>query len=157
MPYQQLKRYERPPNFADFGEVNRREYYVALGRHRDSDTLTESNWRVLLKMLGGESETVLIIRDSHWAVGWVEAIYIHESDTARCEIADRQLQRLEDYPVLDEEDWSALQWDLACEYWQRASVRERVDWCQRYRVSVFAARRDEVPEPIEDGWKEGTI
>lgn len=34
----------------------------------------------MLRELGGESETVRVVRESHWAVGWVEWIAIHESD-----------------------------------------------------------------------------
>jgi hypothetical protein len=100
----------------------------------------------MLRELGGESETVLVLRDSHWAVGWVEAIYIHESDTDRLAIADEIMSALEDYPVADEFDHSELEWETAHAYWASMSVRERVDWCQRYRASVFAARRDEIPE-----------
>lgn len=144
--FSHLKRYTRPDHFADFSGIDRSAYYVAYGRHRDSDTLTESNWRSLLAQLGGESDTVIILRDSHFAVGWVEAIYIHESDTRACEIANAALARLEDYPALNEDDWSTLEWERACEYWARASVRERARWCRRYRVSIFAARRSEVPE-----------
>lgn len=141
-----LKRWERPSHFADFAEFDRREYFVAIGRHRDSDTLTESNWRVLLKRLGGESETVLIIRDSHWAVGWVEAIYIHESNTTALGIADEARAAMDDYPVLDESDWSQLEWDEAAKYWASIRPCDRIDWCRRYDISIFAARRDELPD-----------
>jgi hypothetical protein len=144
--YTHLTRYTRPSDFADFSGIPRGEYYVAYGRHRDSDTATESNWRVLLRELGGESETVLVLRDSHWAVGWVEGIYIHESDTAACETADRALARLADYPILDDDDWGMLEFDRAAAYWARMSVRERIEWCRDYDVSIFAARRDDVPE-----------
>jgi hypothetical protein len=144
--YANLKRYTRPSHFADFSGLDRSQYYVVYGQHRDSDTLTQSNFQSMLRVLGGESDTVLVLRDSHFAVGWIETIYIHESDSHACQLADEALGRLEDYPVLDEDDWSTLEYETACEYWSHASVRERVEWCQRYGVSVFAARRDEVPE-----------
>jgi hypothetical protein len=144
--YQHLRRYRRPEHFSDWTNVNRAEYYVAYGRHRDSDTLTESNFRSLLRLLGGESDTVIIPRDSHFLVGWVEAIYIHEADERACRIADEALGRLEQYPVLEEGDWSELEYGRAAEYWERASVSERIDWCGRYDVSIFAARRSELPE-----------
>lgn len=141
-----IQRYRRPDSFADFSNINRAEYYVAAGRSRESSTLEESNFRSMLRALGGESETVIILRDSHWAVGWVETIYIHESDTARLQIADDLLTKLEDYPVISEDDWSDLEYTRACEYWERATISDRVYWCQRYRVSIFAARRNELPE-----------
>lgn len=147
-----LQRYTRPPNFADFGDINRNEYFVAYGQHRDSDTLTRSNFRSILSSLGGESDTVLIIRDSHWAVGWVEAIYIHESDQAKLTIADDILTALEDYPIVNATDFSDLEWDAACKYWESMSVSDRVSWLQRYEfnVSIFAARRSELPEGLDN-------
>lgn len=149
--YDTLKRWTRPDNFADFGDIDRTQYYVAIGQHRDSDTVTRSNFRSMLRELGGESETVLIIRDSHWAVGWVEAIYVHESNTAACAMADETLTALEDYPVISDDDWSGLEYSEACEYWERMSVRDRIDYCRDYRVSIFAARRAELPEDPQGG------
>lgn len=142
-----LQRYTRPAHFVDFADVDRTEYFVPYGQHRDSDVLTRSNFRCILRALGGESDTVLVLRSSHFAVGWIEGIYIHESDTARLETADRLLAKLEDYPIVSEEDYSALECDEAFAYWSGMSVRERVYWCQRYRVSIFAARRgDDIPD-----------
>jgi Txe/YoeB family toxin of Txe-Axe toxin-antitoxin module len=141
-----LARYERPSSFADFADFDRTDYYVAYGQHRDSDTLARSNFRSMLRALGGESETVLVIRDSHWAVGYVENIYIHESDADRLAIADRILDRLDGYPVVDESDWSELQYEEACEYWSRITIQERIDYCVKHDVSIFAARRDYVPD-----------
>ena len=144
--YAHLPRYTRPPHFADYADIDRAEYFIAYSQHRDSDSLTRSNFRSILQALGGESETVLVLRDSHFAVGWVEAIYVHESDTVACAEADRILGRLEDYPVADEEDHSSLEWDEACEYWAWMNLSERVRYLSRARLSPFAARRDELPE-----------
>lgn len=146
-----LKRYTRPSHFADFATFDRNEYYVAYGQHRDSDTLTRSNFRVMLAKLGGESETVLVVRDSHCMVGWVEAIYIHESDTARLIEAYDILDKLDNYPVVDEEDWSDLQRQEAAQFWQVLSLRERIDVCERFDISPFAARRTELPEDPRGG------
>jgi hypothetical protein len=52
---------------------------------------------------------------------------------------------LADYPVLDESDYSERTFNAACDAWERAPVRDRAEWCKRFRVSVFAARRDEMP------------
>lgn len=146
MSLQHITRYTRPSHFVDVADVDRAEYYVVYVQHRDSDTITRSNFRVLLEQLGGESDTVLVLRDGHCLVGWVETIYVHESDTARLELADRLVGQLADYPILDEDDWSALEYERAADYWTRASLTERIDWCRRYDVSIFAARRDELPD-----------
>lgn len=146
-----LKRYERPPHFADFADFDRRKYFVCGGQHRDSDTITRSNHRSILRKLGGESETVRVVRDSHFLVGWVEAIYIHESDTAALATVRRIADELEDYPIVDDDDWSELQYSEAAEYWATLPIAERVQICQRFRCNVFAARRDELPDDPRGG------
>jgi hypothetical protein len=60
--------------------------------------------------------------------------------------ADVQCERLEDYPILDEMDWSEREWDAACEVWEHAGLRERIECCSRAGISIFAARRDELPQ-----------
>jgi hypothetical protein len=98
-----LKLWTRPDNY--FG-AEWPEHYVAYGRHRDSDVVVESNFHSLLRRLGGESDTVKVIRESHWAVGWVEWIGIHKSDASGLRIASECLSKLSDYPILDEDDHS---------------------------------------------------
>lgn len=146
-----LTRYTRPDSFADWSDIDRTEYYVLGGQHRDSDTLTRSNHRSILRALGGESDTVLVIRDSHWAVGWVEAIYIHQSDDRALAIADDIAEGLDGYPVVDEEDWSELQYSEAADYWARISVSERLQYCQEHNICIFAARRSELPNDERGG------
>lgn len=60
-------------------------------------------------------------------------------------------EKIEDYPVLDEGDWSELQCDEACTYWAQMSVKERADVCGRFHISPFAARRSELPEDPQGG------
>ncbi len=119
--------------------------YVFLGQHRDSDELTQSNFAVALASLGGESDTINVVRESHWAVGWVEWIAIHQDDETALRAADDMLDRLAEYPVLDEEDWSQRETDAADETWASYSLRDRVELCCRAGVSRFAARRDWPP------------
>ena len=82
------------------------DYYILLSRSRDSDALEESNFHVALQRLGGESETVRIVRSSHYLVGWIEQIIIHESDTEKIDVGNQILADLAEYPILDEEDYS---------------------------------------------------
>jgi hypothetical protein len=88
------------------------EYYAAkIGRHRDSDSLEESNWFSQLESVGGESddETVVVVRENHFLVGWVEWLAIHKNAVNALRKADEVAERYEDYPVLDEDDWSQRQ------------------------------------------------
>jgi len=138
-----LKRWTLPRDYA--GE-HWPEWYVFLGQHRDSDSVTRSTFATGLKSWGGETETVNVIREGHWAVGWVEWVGIHESDETALRAADAMAERIEGYPLLDESHHSELEWDEACEFWAGMSVRNRLELCQRFGLSGFAARHDYIPE-----------
>jgi hypothetical protein len=138
-----LKRWSRPPSY--FGAQWPDYYSAGVGQSRDSDCLEQSNFAVMLAALGGESETVIVVRESHWAVGWVDWIAIHESDNAALAKADAQCERLANYPVLDEEDWSRREYEAQCETWENAGLQGRIEYCRRAGVSIFAARRSELP------------
>lgn len=97
----------------------RHDWFVVCGQNRDSDSLTRSNFRSMLKALGGESDTVAIERENHWACGWVEFILVHPDDAARITKANEIREALEDYPVVDEMDWSELESTETWEYVER--------------------------------------
>ena len=137
-----IKRWTLPDSYAG---AHWPEYFVFLGQHRDSDALTRSNFECALEAIGGESETVHVVREGHWAVGWVEWIAIHESDTEALEAADEILCALSDYPVLNESHFGELELTEAENYWQSLPLRYRVELCQEAGVCVFAARHDYIP------------
>mgnify|MGYP000913860044 CR=1 FL=1 len=105
---------------ANYIGANLRGMYTVLSRNRDSDALEESNFEAALERLGGEdtceddgtytSSGVFVASFNHWACGWYETILIDpaapEAEKAIRE-AERILSDLENYPVLDEDDWSA--------------------------------------------------
>jgi len=142
-----IARWVRPDNY---GGAQWPEYFVFLGQSRDSDALERSNFEQGLAALGGESDTVLVVSERHWAVGWVEWIAIHESDTAALIAADSMACALSDYPVLDEEHHSELEYNEVQEYWASLRVRERIELCAEHGLSIFAARRDYLP-PDDSG------
>lgn len=146
--YRAIERWTRPDSFAAWSDswVYSNKAFVFLGRNRDSDILTESNFECGLAAIGGESDTVQIVRENHWAVGWVEWIAIHESDTKALEIADDILCALSDYPVLSDEDFSEREWNAAQDYWEGLDIRDRVALCRDAGLSIFAARSDSIPQ-----------
>lgn len=97
------------------------DWLLIAGRTRDSDALAESNFAAVLRTLGGESETVEVLRFHHWACGWVEEIAVHPSRRAEVEAI---AERLEDYPVLDEDDFSAREDAEAWEGWLSFAARD---------------------------------
>lgn len=143
-----LRKWTRPESY--FGAEWSDYYSAGVGQSRDSSSLERSNFICMLQELGGESETVIVVRESHWAVGWVEWIAIHESDGRALAIADEIASNLADYPVIDEDHWSNLEYDEICSYWAQMSVRERAEYCARAGLSIFAARRDYLPND-DDG------
>ncbi|WP_407156326.1 hypothetical protein [Bradyrhizobium sp. STM 3557] len=127
-----LNRWTMPSNY--FGEVWPAYYSAGVGQSRDSDALERSNFRSMLKAIGGESETVQVVRESHWAVGWVEWIAIHQDDETALRKADEIKGALEDYPVINEDDWSEEETSEANDVWRDCySVAERVKYIRDHR------------------------
>jgi hypothetical protein len=104
-----LRRWTYPPNY---GGATWYDYCQGIaGRSRDSEILEESNFHTALEILGGESEDVVVVCENHWAVGWIEWIAIHKDAWDKLEIGERIRERFEDYPILDEEDFSRREWE----------------------------------------------
>jgi hypothetical protein len=95
--------------------------------NRDSEALDVSNAEAIKAELmpwitGGDDAEVCVERHNHWAVGWVEgfairvyrpgldgAAVVTEAFKRYCEVRER----LENYPVLDEEDFCRREWEEA--------------------------------------------
>lgn len=133
---QNLKRWSMPSHY--FGASWPNHYSAGVGQSRDSDCLEQSNFAAMLALLGGESDVVTVVRESHWAVGWVEWIAIEadgtpESDKA-LQIADEAKERLTDYPVLDENDLSEREQEAANQTWQSCyNEKERIAYIRQHR------------------------
>lgn len=136
----------RPTGFDRAGICleDRQDWIVLpVGRNRDSGILDECNFETALAMLGGESDTCEVHRFGHWGCGWFELILVHPD---RLEDAESIENALADYPVLDESKFSEMEWQASCDAWERMRLRDRIEVCARFDVSIFAARRDEIPE-----------
>ncbi len=129
-----LNRWQHIPNYAG---QHWPEYYHFLGRHRDSDALARANFDAGLKAIGGETKTplVLIVRENHWAVGWVEWIAIHESASEALRIADGIKTALKDYPVVSEDLFSEYEQTEADETWRNCfRPQERIEYIRKHRT-----------------------
>ena len=103
-----------------------------VSHHRDSDILTESNWKVFTDHLdklvtsskalsgdwtdpvsGEESGPYEIVRERCSLVGWVEWIAIHPDATEIVKHAESAASDLESYPVLDEDAFSRAEYEAA--------------------------------------------
>jgi len=117
---------------------------------RDSEALDRSNFEVCLKELGGESETVEVHRFGHWGPGWFEIIII-EPNSPQAKIADDIEAALSDYPVLDDEHFSELEYAENSDYWASSPLRWKIEACKRAGLSILQARHDYMPETSSGG------
>ena len=126
------------------------DHYIAYGQNRDSDALRRSNFTCFLEELGGEDgDRVMVVRQGHWAVGWIELLMIRKDNDEALETADDILDALADYPVVNEEHFSELEWNEAQEYWESLSVRERAEYIKEAGGNIFAARKDYISEAAD--------
>lgn len=164
--FQHLTPYERPSNYCGATWYG---YYSIVGRHRDSDVLSNSNWDCwvawLTKLLGPEGRVIgeekseqddyfpkdgrerdeifawIICRESHWAVGWIEVIRVHSSvDPEALRQIDEKLHDLDGYPVFDEEHWSNAEMEEYHNCWERYGARE--DFIRAIRKAFTENRTD---------------
>jgi hypothetical protein len=130
-----MKLWERPDHYA--GE-NWYDYFTGLGQNRDSDVLTRCNFIESLERLGGESDTVIVVRERHWAVGWVEWIAIHKSDTQAVEIQKEIENDLELYPVLNDDSYSEMEGKEADEVWKNCyNDEDRLEYIRKNREQFY--------------------
>jgi len=126
---------------------DQQDWFVApVSITRDSGPLAESNFYTALEELGGESETVEVHRFGHWGPGWFEIILIDPEDEKRAGIAEEMERILENYPVLDEMDFSEREWKEKEEIWTNFyDLGEKIELCKKAGESVFSARSETIP------------
>ena len=112
------------------------DWTVVYTHNRDSGLLDKSNGAAIAKALEpfteGDDPTVIPERHSHFACGWVDgfAIRVFAPDGAVtdafktwCDLQDRLL----DYPVLDETDYSNREYDAAIDAIRQEGRRHVID------------------------------
>ena len=148
---------------------------VFYTRNRDSGLIDVSNHHAIAKALDkydeGENPTVSWQDHSHWAVGWVTAavirVYMRNGHITKAFKTWCDLQaRLEDYPILDETDYSEREYDAAL-----AAIREQgrgrvidnppeerasqvFDWLSEHNDRELENRDDQGAYPAEGAVRE---
>lgn len=132
------------------------QWTIVYTSNRDSGILEMSNAAAIARALAPyiRREWVREESHSHWAVGHVDGyairVYRPDGKVSRAFRAWCDLNaRLEDYPVLDDDDFSRREWEETLEYWEGMSRRERIKLCAERGDSIFAARRDSPPDGAE--------
>ena len=110
----------KPTSFDSHISLEGKESWFVFpcARNRDSDSLEESNFHCGLEKLGGEGEDVEVHRFGHWANGWFEIIVIRPK-TEAAKSAVKLESKLEDYPLLNEDDYCERRYE-AGEYDEEA-------------------------------------
>ena len=115
MDYQHISRWIRADNY--IGE-DYSEYYVVASTHRDADELMVSNFYSIRKTLLDNHIRFLDIQFNHWGVGWIEQLMVHETNEKGLIIADELNKSLEDYPILDDDDYNERRNEKVMEYYR---------------------------------------
>lgn len=125
---------------------------VGVIRTRDSEPAEVSNFETAEAMLvevSTEDEDGNADyenhRFGHWGPGWIEILIVKPGSA--CEVKAREIEsRLEDYPLLDEDDVSNREREATSEAWEHSSIRDRVELLQDAGLCIFQARRDTFPD-----------
>lgn len=80
------------------------------GITRDSDALERSNHATAIATLEAAHARYSVPEFGHWACGWVREIALDSGDPAATRVAAELRAALEDYPVLDDDAYSELEW-----------------------------------------------
>lgn len=104
---------------------------VVYTHHRDSGLLAQSNARVVTKKLepftDGEDPDVVTESHSHWAVGYIDGFSIRVFKdgeiTPAFQVWHELAERMENYPILDESDYSQREYHATLENITHAASR----------------------------------
>lgn len=129
-------------------------YSAGVGQTRDSDALERANFdamRAELEALpehtidlgecgpDNDGPSLQVVRERHWACGWIEWIAIHETNTRALELAESIMKRLEGYPVIDEQLWSQYEDEDCRQTWENCyDERERAEYLRKHVNKVYA-------------------
>jgi hypothetical protein len=156
--------WKTPDSYAGFSPIGD---YCILSRHRDANIIDESNWRVALASSDAkpwdngddnfeDRPMVYHWRAGHCLVGWVEYLMVRaDADEDTLKRAGEIVCALDDYPILDEWDYSELEEEAIQEAWSNLDLRGRYEVIH-YRdgervsvdgkpISIFSIRHDWPP------------
>ena len=126
------------------------DYYVGLSQTRDSEALERSNFKSALAELGGEKDGVIVARFNHWAVGWVETIMVHKDAKDKVAILQDIENRMADYPVLDEEDYSDIEMEEYRQDYDSWARHDALKMIKKHLVETAPAGDQDMVQRIED-------
>lgn len=144
------------------------QWAIVYSGNRDSGLLDQSNAAVIAKALEpwteGDDPDVVAESHSHWLVGHVDGFSIRVYDgggniTDAFRAYHELAERMDDYPVLDESDYSDREYDATLENVELAawSLKKDFDLPEGWAGDVYSWLSDNDPAEIENrddqgGW-----
>jgi hypothetical protein len=159
---------EQMPLWEPADESDRLNWGTFVGRHRDSGLLDQSNWIVVTEDMEKRfPDDVDLVRFGHWAVGWVEEMFVRIRDehgrlTPAFEAAAIWKEKLDDYPIADEMHFSELEWDATMKNFQEVAhqyLKEKppkdwfgamIEWFEHNEPNAFESVDDQGGYPDDD-------
>lgn len=143
------------------------DWAIIYTHHRDSGLLDQSNAAAVAAKLepftDGDDPDAVPERHRHWACGWIDGFSIRVFRSGEITDAFRTYhelsRRLDDYPVLDETDYSNRQYEATLQNIGEAAWRlgRRFRLPEGWPGSVYEWLADHRPHAVEDrddqgGW-----
>ena len=123
---------------------------VCVTRDTPEHSIDASNYAVMLRELEKIDPEGLDHEEhsfNHWGPGWFDIILVRPESACE-QVARESAAAIADYPLLDEHDHSEREFHAACEAWEGLDLRDRIRICAKHGVSIFAARRDDLPQGL---------
>ena len=138
---------------------------IVYSQHRDSSLIDESNASVIeremMKFTDGDDANVVSERHDHWLVGWIDGLSIRVFKNSQITPAFRryvELQNaLEDYSILDEDDYSTREYDATIENIADAAwrVKDEYELSDDWQCDVYDWLSDNCCSEIENSDDQG--
>lgn len=112
---------------------------------RDCDRYNRSNFAVVKRMLESAGVTVEIVRYSHWVCGWIDHLLCEDTNESR-ELILKIRECHEDYPILDDDHHSQLEYDEIIEFWETCTVEDRAEYLREANINPYWAKDDTLPD-----------
>ena len=127
--------------------------------HRDSGFVDQSNAKAIKKILQPyleEGEDIYEEHHTHWAVGWIDgySIRVYENGNIT-EVFTRFyeiLKNLDNYPILDEEDYFNSEYEATLDNIVDAAwkLKKEYDLPECWNVEVYQYLSEHLPDSIEN-------
>jgi hypothetical protein len=96
----------------DRDEFTSNWYALPFSRTRDAEALELSNYTVITDdLMETHPEAFEVHSFGHWAVGWVERLYVRADDALAIRDAQKWADALASYGIADEEHYSATEYE----------------------------------------------